>query len=244
MKSLSLTFFPLLFIILCYACGPDNNKHTFENSTKADRIALEMLKAINYDAWQKTHWVQWTFADKRHYVWDRKRQFVEIQWDQIKVLYNLNTRTGIVFDNEQRLSQDSIQIQRLESAWSYFCNDEFWLNAPAKLFAEGTTRELIDEANKLKVTYHSGGVTPGDAYVWSYDNDFLPTAYEMYVSIIPEKGKKATWESWKTLHTGALISTEHLIGERTLKISNVHSGDNFTDLGYTSDPFEALLSLP
>jgi hypothetical protein len=48
---------------------------------------------------------------------------------------------------------------------------------------EGTTRSLVkneDKTNGLLVSYASGGVTPGDAYLWKLDANGLPQSYKMW----------------------------------------------------------------
>ena len=57
-------------------------------------------------------------------------------------------------------------------AYSFFCNDSFWMIAPFKAFDEGVTRTIVmsKEGNQnLLVSYASGGVTPGDSYLWILD---------------------------------------------------------------------------
>ena len=71
----------------------------------------------------------------------------------------------------------------LQRAWVHFANDGFWLAAPFKVRDPGTSRALVktdDGRDALLVTYGSGGVTPGDAYLWHLGHDGLPTRYEMW----------------------------------------------------------------
>lgn len=102
-----------------------------------------------------------------------------------------------------------------KDAYKMFCNDSFWLMAPFKLTDPGTKRMLVtlpDGRQGLKISYSSGGVTPGDSYVWFLDGQGVPTAFKMWVGILPIGGIEGTWEKWITLPTGAKLSTFHLIG--------------------------------
>ena len=101
--------------------------------------------------------------------------------------------------------------QKLDKAFSAYINDAFWLNPMSKLFEPGTTRELVDVDGKkaLKVSYGSGGVTPGDSYVWMVEPDGKPTAVKMWVSVIPVKGITFAWDGWMTLKSGARVAIDH-----------------------------------
>ena len=164
-----------------------------------------------------------------------------MKWDDYRGVINVNTQQGIVYENDVTVvgsAQDSL----LQKAWSIFINDAFWLNAPAKLFDEGTQRSIVDREGKtcLKVEYTSGGVTPGDYYVWHYDESYLPTAYEMYVSVIPTPGVLSSWENWITLDSGARIAIHHRRGDNLLEMKEVKSGNSYRDFGRSEDPFAGL----
>ena len=95
---------------------------------------------------------------------------------------------------------DEKKDQLLEKAWKQFANDSFWLVAPFKIFDPGTERLLVDlEDNKkgLLVTYTSGGVTPGDSYLWILNENNIPIAYKMWVNIIPVGGVEFKWTDWR-----------------------------------------------
>ena len=108
-----------------------------------------------------------------------------------------------------------------KTAYAMFCNDGFWLTAPFKLTDPGARRTLVtlpDGRKGLKVTYDSGGVTPGDSFVWILDEKGIPSTFKMWVSILPIGGIEASWEQWVELPTGAKLSTFHLIGGKVKSV--------------------------
>lgn len=228
-------------ILISWSCTSNSTADNIA-LTPADSLAVKIQEAIHYDDWVATPWVSWTFGDRRTFLLDKERNFVEVVWDNNTVLLNIANKDGKAMQDEVEVKEDSLKKSMLEQAWSFYCNDEFWLNAPAKLFADGTERSLVQDQDttKLKVIYNTGGVTPGDIYVWSFDENYLPTAYEMTVSVIPQPGFRSSWEGWQTLASGAKISTEHQMGERILRISNVKSGDSYKDFNRSTDPFQAI----
>jgi len=82
----------------------------------------------------------------------------------------------------------------------------------------------------------SGGVTPGDGYLWLLDDNNLPTGYKMWTSIIPVKGMYASWENWKE-YEGAKYSTLHKMG-MGLEMKDFLASNDLTDFGYDNDPFK------
>jgi len=205
----------------------------------AEELADKMLEAINYTAWDTTRYVRWSFQSRRNFVWDRKNELVEVKWDDNRVIIETPTLKGMAWTGGELLSGKAKE-KSIEKAWEMFCNDSFWLNAPAKVRDPGTVREIVDHDGKpaLKVTYSSGGVTPGDSYLWILDENGLPTSWKMWVSIIPVGGVEATWENWIQLESGALISTLHTISGYQSVISDVYGSVSFDQLGLQVYPFE------
>ncbi len=208
--------------------------------SEADALAQKMMASVNKEAWDSTKWVKWTFYGMHDFVWDKERDLVEVRWDDYKVLLHTKTGNSMAYLNEKLLEGEEAE-KATQEASLYFNNDSFWLNAVVKAFDPGTERsivELKDGQQGLKVKYHSGGDTPGDAYLWHLDENFRPTAYQMWVQIIPIGGVKATWEGWQTLSTGAVVATKHqMMGNEMELVSNVAGGMTLDDIGRKKDPF-------
>ena len=108
---------------------------------------------------------------------------------------------------------------------------------------EGASRAVVELDNGEKgllVTYGAGGVTPGDSYLWLFDEKGLPKAWQMWVNIIPVGGVKATWEDWTQLYLGNKIALSHKIGPLNVKISGLKAGASYQTLGFSTDPFYRL----
>lgn len=216
---------------------------TGTTGAEADALANKVLAAIDKPAWDTTGVVQWTFKGAHHFLWDKKRNLVKVNWDDNEVLVVLDETTGKAWKNGVEVTGDEGD-KLVKAAWSHFCNDSFWLNAPAKVFDPGTERSIIDLPNGKKglmITYKSGGVTPGDSYLWMLDDNGLPTSYKMWVSIIPVGGMEFTWEDYKTLSTGAKIATNHASKVLGIDITNLKAATDLASFGLSNDPFQPIL---
>ena len=117
-----------------------------------------------------------------------------------------------------------------------FINDKFWLLAPYQLvWDEGTTITVQDTATapisgvlskKLTIVYGTeGGYTPGDAYDYYYNEDFIIDEW-VFRSGNQEKPSMMTTFSDYQLFEGLNISTVHEDKEGALKLY-------FTDIKVT-----------
>jgi hypothetical protein len=80
-----------------------------------------------------------------------------------------------------------------------------------KVFDPGTRRGIVileDGSEGLLVSYTSGGVTPGDHYLWILEASGLPKAWRMWVNIIPIGGLEFGWTDW-TAPEGPRIARNH-----------------------------------
>lgn len=179
---------------------------------EADNLTLEMMESLNKSAWDTTSEVSWTFKGIHHYEWNRTKNSVLVKWDENEVLLNTINQTGVVIHPEKIREEGKEKL--IKQAFGYFNNDSFWLCAPFKAFDPGTERSLVtfkDGREGLKITYTSGGSTPGDSYVWILDDNHKPKSVKMWVSILPLGGMEFTWESYLTLKSGAMIAQDHIL---------------------------------
>ncbi len=211
----------------------------------ASDLVEKIQKAINQTAWDNTHFVEWSFRGDHHYIWDKQRHLVSVKWGENTVLLNANNKTGVVYQDSVKL-QDRGQINELvNTAYTYFINDAFWFNAPAQIAGDDRKLEVVkmpDSTNALLVTYLSGGVTPGDSYLWILDETGLPKAWKMWTSIIPVGGIETSWEEWTTLSTGAKVATKHDGGMLQIPIENIKAYQTMEEGKWQNDIFAELVN--
>lgn len=215
-----------------------------EPGPEAEELASRMEAAVDVEAWERTGAVSWTFAGTHEHLWDRERNVVRVRWDDNEALVHAGEATGRAYRNGHEVGGAEGQ-GLVEDAYSRFINDSFWLNPLAKLRDPGVTLstvELDGGEPALLVDYSSGGLTPGDAYLWIVGDDGRPVAWKLWVSIIPIGGVRTTWEDWITLSTGAKIARRHEgpLG-LTLELTDVEGAATLDELVDGPDPFTPLL---
>ena len=214
----SLLFFGFLYLKY------NEDLPTGKQGQAVDVIATRMLSVLNYDAYKATDYLEWTFKNRHHYKWHKSENRCEVYWDDFKVDLDLNTTDNskvFVLDQEYNGVEKQDYINKAEG---YFNNDSFWLVAPYKIFDAGVERRLVrTKANKdaLLVTYTSGGTTPGDSYLWHFDDNGKPLRYQMWTSILPIDGLSASWNDWVTTESGAQLPTFHKLLVLGLEIDNI-----------------------
>lgn len=210
---------------------------------EADALARSMEAAVNKAAWDRTGAVRWSFFERHHYVWDRERGLVELRWGDSRALFRTADRSGRAWSSGVEQTGEDAK-EALSAAYAYWINDAFWLNPVVKLFDPGVERSLVkleDGRNALLASYSSGGVTPGDAYLWIPGPDGLPEAWRMWVQVIPVGGIETSWEGWVELGTGAKVSTMHGGRGRMMTfMTNVEGAENLEALGVELGLFDPL----
>ncbi len=186
----------------------------------AEALADKMLASLNLEAYEQLDTLSWTFPRGHHFIWDKKANIVNVIWEEYEVTFSPETMEGKATKDAQLLSGTEKE-EAIREAWEYFANDSFWLVAPYKVRDPGTTRTLVntEEGDALLVTYSSGGVTPGDSYLWMLDDNGRPIAWKMWVNIIPIGGLRFSWDNWKS-YEGAWFATDHK-GLISLNLSNI-----------------------
>lgn len=214
-----------------------------KDDSRVKQMKSDLFTALNKDAWEQTKWVQWSFPREHDYIWDKERHLVQVKYDDHVVLLDPNAVDGVVYKNGVIIEGEE-RNKQVSKAYSNFTNDAFWLAAPFMIDQPGTEMTIAsteDGREGLMVEYTTGGVTPGDQYLWILGPDGKPEAYQMWVDIIPVGGTEASWEDWKQLKSGAWIAQMHTIGPASIPITNLRDGDSFRDFGFDIDPFTEIV---
>jgi len=186
---------------------------------EADQFARDVQEALNITGYEALGEIQFSFRD-HHYLWNKAEERVLVSWEDYQVDLILSE-----IENSKILQggKESNRADLIEKAKAFFYNDSYWLVAPFKFFDPGVVRSLVETDNGSKallITHTSGGVTPGDSYLWYFDEKLVPTHFELWVSIIPIKGVSATWSSWVSKQ-GVLFSTLHKLGPLEITIGDL-----------------------
>ncbi|TYA57342.1 hypothetical protein [Formosa maritima] len=179
---------------------------------QADALATKMLDALDYVAYKKTNYIEWTFKRKHHYQWLKTEGICYVFWETYKVELDLNNPSESKAYIHGFRVHDEQETNLIEKATTFFNNDSFWLVAPYKVFDKGTKRFIVSTKKGeqgLLVTYTSGGTTPGDSYLWFLDDSGKPNRFKMWADILPIGGLEASWENWTTTESGAQLPTFH-----------------------------------
>jgi len=241
LKRILIAIVALIVVIFLFVRFTMHESRPTVINENGDQLANKMLSAVNQTAWDTVKYMKWTFPGNHQYVWDRTANDAIVKWDDIEVHLNMDEISGKAFKNGEELVEGALD-KAIQTAWSYWCNDSFWLSAPFKIFDKGTTRKIAkdkDDKEGLLITYESGGVTPGDQYLWFIDDSGLPTGYKMWVKIIPVGGVYASWEDWTTID-GAKLASEHVLSIASMKVtlSDIAGGQSWSDVGFDSDPIK------
>lgn len=209
---------------------------------EADALAHKVQSAVGVEHWNELGAILFTYAERHTVLWDRTRNFVRVDFGSKRAMYKLADMSGRAWDNNQDVSDAGARAKILTEGHKWFINDTFWLNPFVSLFDSSVTRALAsdkDGKQGLLISYASGGVTPGDAYLWFVGDDGLPNKWKMWVSVIPVGGVAATWDNWKELPGGAKVSTEH---KSLIKfgVTDLKAGKTLADVMPGEDPFKAL----
>ena len=188
---------------------------------EADEFARRVQEALNVSGYETLEEIRFSFRN-HDYIWHKKEERVLVSWNDYEVNLTLKEiENSKVFKRGKVLNRASL----IGKAKASFYNDSYWLVAPFKFFDPGVERSLVETENGSKallITHTSGGVTPGDSYLWYFDENLIPTHFELWVSIIPIKGISATWSSWESKQD-VLFSTAHKLGPLEITIRNLET---------------------
>lgn len=193
-------------ITIVFSCKQKEEAKVRENKwSTAEKIA----NANGLENWKNVSELQFTFnveRDTTHFqrswTWNPKTEDVLMVLGKDSVAYN-------------RKSVDSTSM----NADKAFINDKYWLLAPFQLVWD--TSATVSEAsvaeapiskaklNKITITYtNEGGYTPGDAYDFYYDDDFIVKEWNYRKGNSKEPTMSTTWEDYEDFK-GLKIAKTH-----------------------------------
>lgn len=211
----------------------------------ADALAKKVWKAVNNKAWQEMGALRWTFWGQSHHIWDRRRWFDQVTWGKgakkaVVTFSLLEPHKGLATLGGREVTGKQL-ASLLKKAYEIWCNDSYWLNPLEKFFDRGVTRSIVEKHGKkmLFISFSSGGVTPGDAYLYELDPTGLPLRWWMWVSVFPIGGVEAKFENWKTLAGGGKVSTLRTNSLFSLRMEPIQGAKDIKTL-VGSDIFRSL----
>lgn len=229
-----------LFLVIIHEETPSG-----ASGPEADAVARKIQSAVGTEKWSEIGAVLFTYGGRHTVLWDRTRKLVRVDWGDKRAVYRLSDMTGRAYVAGVEVTAEAEKQELLTDGHKWFINDTFWLNPFASFFDEGVTRAVVPNEDNLKtllITYASGGVTPGDSYLWIVGADAMPQRWKMYVQIIPVGGLEATWEDWQELPGGAKVSMTHKLAGITVKVTDLKAGKTLAEVVPGEDPFAAIVN--
>ena len=207
-----LSILTLIIVSILFSCRQESkNENQPDKIVKTELTILEKIaNAHGYDQWKGVEKIAFTFnvdRNENHYQrswkWNTKTNDVIYMTASDTIKYNRNT-------------MDSLSLKTNAG----FINDKFWLLAPFNLIwdKDNFTNNHVKskkaplsgkQMQKLTIVYgNEGGYTPGDAYDFYFEDDFLIKEWVFRKSNQDEPSMITTWESYKDT-LGLKIATEH-----------------------------------
>lgn len=213
--------------ILLFSCK-NETKQVQKEESKSLTTAEKIANKYGFKQFKNIKEIAFTFnvdKDSSHYqrswIWKPKSNDVTLITAKDTITYN-------------RKSIDSISIKADQG----FINDKFWLLTPLQLMwdksasiskavkAKAPISKL--ETNKITITYpNNGGYTPGDAYDFYFNDNYLITEWVYREGNKKEASLITTFENHKDFN-GIKIALEH-------KQADVNWNLNFTDIKVTTE---------
>ncbi len=211
MKPFALSI-SLLCITLLFSCKADSKKEEpIAQAKTADLTILEKVAhAHGYGDWKNVEQVSFTFNV------DRNGNHFQRSWQ-----WNTKTNDVVYRSLSDTLTYNRNQMDSIaHKTNSGFINDKYWLLAPFNLIWDNHNFEHQHTENesaplsgkpmqKLTIVYkNEGGYTPGDAYDFYFEDDFLIKEWVFRKGNSKEPSMATTWESYvDTL--GIKLAKEH-----------------------------------
>lgn len=196
-------------------------------------------------AWDNTRFLSWNFFGRRNHLWDKSTGDIriEVPSKELTILMNINSKEGTVFTGGV-VRSDSVDYF-LQSGYSWWINDSYWLVMPYKLKDSGVTLKYIREdttlsgslSDVIQLSFENTGLTPQNLYeVWIDADSKLVTQWAFYPdSTATSPNFNLEWTNYKQ-YQDILLSSNR--GD--LMLANIKVPESVPD-GIFKDP-EVLIS--
>lgn len=214
------TFLAILYVGLLLILGCKNEKKEPIAETAVPPTILEKVaQAHGYDSWKDVTELQFTFNVDRDTAHFERSWIWKPQTNEITGM-SLGDTT-----NYYRKQVDST-LTKVDGA---FINDKYWLLAPYNLVwdKDNFSFKHVEDAKSplsekpmqlLTITYDSeGGYTPGDAYDFYLDSDYMIKEWVFRKSNQKEPSMTTTWEDYNKID-GMNIAQMHSNKEGDFKL--------------------------
>ncbi|WP_149304758.1 hypothetical protein [Pareuzebyella sediminis] len=215
----------MIMVVVVFSCKTEEKKETKAAQTEVPEKELSIVEklayASGYENWNHIKKLKFTFnvneRPGRTWIWFPKKNEVIAISDNDTLTYNRNDMDSTAYAMNGK-----------------FINDKYWLMAPINILwdEQSTTTEHTTNVEapiskksmqKLTVTYNQqDGYTPGDAYDFYFDDDFMVKEWVFRRGNQPEPSMITTWEDYTDIG-GLKLSQMHKNGDGSFKLF-------FTDL--------------
>ncbi len=208
-----------LLLLGLAACLAHQPRPRITESAQADALARKVMDAVGDPAWRRLKRVVFTFRGKT-YDWRVPQRTVWFGDAPERLIIDLKSGTCRNEHTDEPVSSTTCTYRK--ARWN---NDSFWLHPFGKFFDPGAERSLcyIEEGAPpwLCVRFGQGGNTPGDLYAIEVGPDGRPSAWRMWVKILPVGGVHNTWADWKQHPGGVWFAQTRDFGLYTIPIEMV-----------------------
>jgi hypothetical protein len=188
----------ILIVLTSFFFSCKQKEDTKKIAEKEWSTAEKIANAHGFENWKDVSELQFTFNVERDTAHFERSWIWKPKTDDVIMISGTDT---IAYN---RKSVDSTSMNADKS----FINDKYWLLAPFQLVWDKGTQisETIVEAapisnkeiNKISLTYPSdGGYTPGDAYDFYYDDNYMISEWIYRKGNSTEPSMTTTWEDYE-----------------------------------------------
>ena len=206
----SIKSFLVFFILINYSCKTEKKEVSSPNEEVELNVLQKIANAHGYEQWKKVNQIQFTFNV------DRDSTHFERTWVWKPKSNEVTRISGADTLSYNRKSMDSIAFKTNAG----FINDRYWLLAPFNLIWDADNFECTLMKNdtapisdspmqKLTIVYgNDGGYTPGDAYDFYFEDDYVLKEWVFRKANQSEPSMTTTWENHKN-NNGIIIAVDH-----------------------------------